>query len=85
MTRHHDKMLPRSSDEPERLEDFLKKLRELLGISQQELSNRLGVGVTTVSRWERGISPMTLTVRQFKSLVSEMEKVGLTLKDLPDE
>ena len=78
-------MLPRSSDEPERLEDFLKKLRELLGISQQELSHRLGVGVTTVSRWERGISPMTLTIRQFKRLVEEMEKVGLSLKDLPEE
>ena len=41
----------------------IKVLRIKLGLSQQAFSNRLGVGVATVSRWETGKtrpSPMAI-------------------------
>ena len=32
----------------------IKNIRERLGITQEEFARRIGVTVTTVSRWERG-------------------------------
>ena len=62
-------------------ESPLKKLREDAGLSQQEFANRIGVGIATVSRWERGVSPAMLTVPQMKALCRVL---GLAIEDLPD-
>ena len=32
----------------------IKNIRERLGITQEEFARKIGVTVTTVSRWERG-------------------------------
>jgi len=37
------------------IKDRLKKIREHLGLSQQGIANKLGVLVTTISKYERGI------------------------------
>jgi len=63
-------------------ESLLKKLREEAGFSQQELAYRIGVGVTTISRWERGVSVAMLTVPQMKALCREL---GKSIEELPDE
>jgi putative transcriptional regulator len=63
-------------------ESPLKKLREAAGLSQQELASRIGVGVTTISRWERGASPAMMTIPQIRSLCREL---GVTFDELPDE
>jgi len=63
-------------------ESLLKKLREEAGFSQQELAYRIGVGVTTISRWERGVSVAMLTVPQMKALCREL---GISIEELPDE
>lgn len=63
-------------------ESPLKKLREAAGLSQQELASRIGVAVSTLSRWERGKSPAMMTVRQMKLLLKEL---GKTLDELPDD
>lgn len=34
--------------------DELRRRRQRMGLSQQQLSQELGVAVTTVARWERG-------------------------------
>ncbi|HEY9877255.1 MAG TPA: helix-turn-helix transcriptional regulator [Leptolyngbyaceae cyanobacterium] len=60
----------------------LKRLREAAGLSQQELAMRIGVGVTTISRWERGASPAMLSVPQMKALCREL---GMTIEELPDD
>ncbi len=63
-------------------ESPLKKLREEAGLSQQALSHRIGVAVTTISRWERGESVAMLTVPQMKALCKVF---GKSVEELPDE
>jgi DNA-binding transcriptional regulator YiaG len=36
----------------------IRTLRAALGLTQQALANRMGVTVTTVSRWEQGVRPL---------------------------
>ena len=44
-------------------------MRTRLGVSQQELANRLGVSLATVSLWERGeVSPSGDNLRKLKEL-----------------
>lgn len=63
----------------------LKTIREILSMSQQEFASWLGLAVSTVSRWERGIGTPVFTSAQFKKLVGALEPHGYTLKDLPDD
>ncbi len=72
----------KSSSSSEENESPLKKLREEAGLSQQELASGIGVGVTTVSRWERGVSEAMLTVPQMKALCKIL---GKSIEELPDE
>lgn len=55
-------------------ESLLKKLREEAGLSQQELASRIGVAISTLSRWERGQTPFVLTVRQVQLLCRVLNK-----------
>lgn len=84
MTKHDDKL--RYLQIPDKGgESFLRTLRELLGdISQEELARRISVSAVTVSRWERGKTPTTLTLPQLKALLRELQTVGMTFEDLPD-
>lgn len=36
----------------------LKRRREALGMTQEQLARELGVRMMTVSRWERGVYPV---------------------------
>lgn len=53
-------------------------------MSQQEFAVSIGVSVTTVARWERGERNPMFTIAQIKALDRLIRKVGLKLKDLPD-
>ena len=47
----------------------IHQLRERLGLTSQELSNQLGVSISTVSRWETGVSnPSKLAVSKLVEL-----------------
>jgi DNA-binding transcriptional regulator YiaG len=49
----------------------IKTLRQTLSLSQQELASVLGVGVATVSRWERGTAPSGTAALILRTLISE--------------
>ncbi|MEO1353826.1 MAG: helix-turn-helix transcriptional regulator, partial [Cyanobacteria bacterium J06635_15] len=46
----------------------VKKIRELLGLSQQQFATLLGVAISTISRWENRKSSPMFTPGQFKIL-----------------
>jgi putative transcriptional regulator len=73
--------MPNKNVAPEEGGSPLKKLREQAGLSQEELARRIGVSVKTVSNWERGVYPATMTVPQTKALCKAL---GVVLDDLPD-
>jgi len=46
-----------------------KARREILGLTQRELANELGVDQVNVSRWERGVSePRSQTLRRLSQI-----------------
>ncbi len=51
---------------------YITSLREALGLTQQEMGDRLGVDKMTVSRWERG------TVRPSSESLAALEKMRRT-------
>lgn len=58
--------------------EAVKKLRTALGLTQQEFSNRLGLAVTSVSRYETGYSAPTLAVlRQLEKMARETGREDL--------
>jgi len=63
----------------------LKQLREALKCSQEEFARRIGVSLRTATRWEKGDSVPTFTIPQMKNLMREIEKLGLSVYDLPDD
>jgi len=74
------KPVPRREDE----ESHLKKLREELGMSQEDLARELGVSSQTISRWELGKNVPTFTVKQMKALEKLPTRIGRSIADLPD-
>lgn len=65
-------------------ESALKAVREELGMSQQEFATKIGVSTTSISRWERGASEMSLTLEQIRRLEDLLSQLGMTLRNLPD-
>jgi DNA-binding XRE family transcriptional regulator len=74
------KPVPRPEDE----ESHLKKLREELEMSQEDLARELGVSSQTISRWELGKNVPTFTVKQMKALEKLLASIGRLIGDLPD-
>jgi transcriptional regulator with XRE-family HTH domain len=46
----------------------LRKLRQGLGLSQDELARRLGVARATVTRWENGTRNLSLTLKKPRNI-----------------
>lgn len=63
----------------------VKQIRKLLGMSQLQFANLLGVYPSTVSRWEQGKSSPQFSPGAFKRLLKALEPHGVTLNDLPDD
>ena len=66
-------------------ESPLQTLRELLGLTQQQFADLIGVAVSTVSRWERGQSSPSFTPGQWRRLLRKMAEFNLSAENLPDE
>ncbi|MBD2069537.1 helix-turn-helix transcriptional regulator [Leptolyngbya sp. FACHB-671] len=65
-------------------ESPLKKLREELGMSQEEFARQIGTSARTISRWETGDSVPSFTIAQMKALDELLKANGKSLQDLPD-
>lgn len=74
-----------SETNQERGKPFLKSLRELLGVSQEEFARRIGVAVITISRWERGVALPSFTVPQMKAFIQQLHLAGLEVDEIPDD
>ncbi|MBD2256429.1 helix-turn-helix transcriptional regulator [Pseudanabaena sp. FACHB-2040] len=57
----------------------LKQLRERAGLTQRQLADVLGVTVTTISSWERGVKKPSLSFAQVQKII---ETLGCTLAEL---
>ncbi len=65
-------------------ESPLKKLREEMGMSQEDFARRIGTSARTISRWETGDSVPSFTIAQMKALETLMAERGKGIQDLPD-
>lgn len=65
-------MNPQTPDQP-----TLKSLREAAGLTQPELSRRLGVGIRIIGDWERGVS-----IPRFDRAADLARELGISLKTL---
>lgn len=52
----------------------LKKIREQLGLTQQELANKLGVNIRTVQKWEAGTSKIRSSTVY---MINDLRKIGV--------
>lgn len=53
----------------------VKQIRDHIGISQQELANRMGVHLTTVARWEGGVSdPSPMAIHRLREVHAAHKK-----------
>ena len=59
----------------------IKKIRLLLGLSQERLARELGVSFCTVNRWEKGrTTPSPMAVEKLKGLRHGLEPINLRIK-----
>ncbi|MGV0023842.1 helix-turn-helix transcriptional regulator [Phormidesmis priestleyi] len=78
-------MPKRPNPRPEGEESALRKLREELEMSQEDLARELGISLQTVSRWELGKNVPTFTVKQMKALERLLKSIDKSISDLPDQ
>ena len=63
----------------------MRRIREVLGLTQVGFAQLLSLEPSAVSRWERGQGTPRFTPGQFKVLLERLESHGYTIKDLPDD
>lgn len=62
---------------PENFAETVKKVRQQLGLSQEELAHELGVSFSTINRWENSKTvPFKLARRQFEAFCDRMKEQG---------
>jgi len=58
----------------------IKSMRDALGMTQQQLANRLKVSSQTVSRWERGeVQPNTAALTRLRRLQATVRAKGIAV------
>lgn len=59
----------------------LKKLRRNANLTQEQLAREIGIAVSTIRRWERGLAEPTMTLSQTKKFCQAVKR---DFDDLPD-
>ncbi|MGH2414111.1 MAG: helix-turn-helix transcriptional regulator [Microcystaceae cyanobacterium] len=55
--------------------NLIRELRQLAGLTQEQLASVLGVAYGTINRWENGhIQPSPLALRQIRSVLEELNQ-----------
>jgi len=61
---------------------LVKQLRQLTGLTQEQLAAWLGVTFGTVNRWEnKRVTPSPLALRQIEDLLRKLGGPGSTLRE----
>ncbi len=60
----------------------LERLRECVGLTQEELCRRCGIPLRTYARWVAGDGISRPTIPQIKALCREL---GISIEELPDD
>ncbi len=60
----------------------LERLRERVGLTQEELCRRCGIPLRTYARWVAGDGISRPTIPQIKALCREL---GISIEELPDD
>lgn len=68
-------------NQPQKTSSPFKKLRLNVKLSQETLANKIGVSVSTIRRWEKGMTEPTMNIIQFKRFIQAVER---DLDDLPN-
>ncbi|HEY9620204.1 MAG TPA: helix-turn-helix transcriptional regulator [Crinalium sp.] len=52
---------------------LIRQLRYLIGLSQEQFAETLGVAFSTINRWENGhMQPSPLALKQVKTILNEL-------------
>lgn len=76
-------ILPNASETPVALQlphkgiapgSFVKQMRQLLGLTQEQFAAKLGVTLGTINRWENNrVKPSPLALQQLKTMLQSMK------------
>ena len=61
----------------EKIGKFIAELRKEKNLTQEELANKLGITKNAVSKWERGLSLMDMSLLQPLCEILEVYKLNL--------
>jgi transcriptional regulator with XRE-family HTH domain len=74
---------PRPDIPPSTLGNRLRDSREWRGLEQAQMAEELGIGRSTVSNYERGITPATKLVINAWAVVCQVDVEWLKTGDIP--
>lgn len=69
--------MPEATPSTADINQLVRELRALCGLTQEQFAAKLGVTLVTVNHWENDrASPMPLALRQLNALAIEMSQFG---------
>lgn len=70
-------IMPKANHPAADINQLVRELRMLCGLTQEQFAAKLGVTLVTVNRWENDrAKPMPLALRQLNALAIEMSQFG---------
>lgn len=70
-----------TKNQPQATNSPFKRFRLQANLSQEQLARQIGVAVSTIRRWEKGLAEPTMTLLQMKKFCQIVDR---DLNELPD-